>query len=285
MPKEITPVFDNLNQAPPVIERVPLSSVERDPENSRKHNKRNLDSIRYSLRRFGQQTPIVVGSDGIIYKGNGTHTAAELEGWTHIDIVRSRLTSVELKAYAVTDNRAGELAEWDFESLSKTIREIKAIEESDNFNLENLGWAEYEVSPMLNATFKPPPVIDGPLGGQGGDDRAGVETGGHKSSEAISETEASDSPARISQDDLSFKSDLPPGCDASRVKPYIVTPDQRDVIDSAIFKARSSLGATEESMKDGRALELICADFLAGPGLDPADFDQSEQSFAQSLES
>jgi hypothetical protein len=115
MPKDITPVFNNLNQPPPVIERVPLSSVKRDPENSRKHNKRNLDSIRYSLRRFGQQTPIVVGSDGIIYKGNGTHTAAELEGWTHIDIVRSQLTSALHKKseimhqscidFASTDNR------------------------------------------------------------------------------------------------------------------------------------------------------------------------------------
>ncbi len=44
------------------IETGPIDSVSPDPANARKHGQRNLDAIVGSLRRFGQQKPIVVDS-------------------------------------------------------------------------------------------------------------------------------------------------------------------------------------------------------------------------------
>jgi ParB-like chromosome segregation protein Spo0J len=43
----------------------------------------------------------------------------------------------------------------------------------------------------------------------------------------------------------------------------LVTHDQKEVIDRAMAKVRKE--SEDEEMKDGRALELICADYLAGP--------------------
>jgi hypothetical protein len=58
------------------VERVEVSTLLNDPANVRKHNERNLESIKASLARFGQQKPIVVGRDGVVIAGNGTLAAA-----------------------------------------------------------------------------------------------------------------------------------------------------------------------------------------------------------------
>jgi hypothetical protein len=73
------------------VETFPLSSLELDPRNARRHPERNLESIKRSLKRFGQQKPIVVDGDGVIVAGNGTVAAAKALGWKTIDVVRTKL--------------------------------------------------------------------------------------------------------------------------------------------------------------------------------------------------
>jgi ParB-like chromosome segregation protein Spo0J len=103
------------------IETLAISSLSSDPANARKHGERNLQAIKASLRRFGQQKPIVIDSRGIVRAGNGTLAAAIALGWKEIKIVRSDLPVVELTAYAIADNRTAELAEWDQEILGKLL--------------------------------------------------------------------------------------------------------------------------------------------------------------------
>jgi ParB-like chromosome segregation protein Spo0J len=100
------------------IESVVIESLSADPANARKHGRRNLDAIAASLRRFGQQKPIVVDSRGVVRAGNGQLAAARMLGWTHIRVVRSDLPATELAAFAIADNRTAELAEWDAEILA-----------------------------------------------------------------------------------------------------------------------------------------------------------------------
>lgn len=100
------------------VETVRVETLSLDPANARKHGQRNLDAIAASLRRFGQQKPIVVDSKGVVRAGNGTLAAAKLLGWDHIDLVRSDLPPSELAAFAIADNRTAELAEWDTEILA-----------------------------------------------------------------------------------------------------------------------------------------------------------------------
>jgi ParB-like chromosome segregation protein Spo0J len=103
------------------IETAAIDSLSPDPANARKHGQRNLDAIAASLRRFGQQKPIVVDSRGVVRAGNGQLAAAKFLGWSHIKIVRSDLPLAELTAYAIADNRAAELAEWDAQTLSSLL--------------------------------------------------------------------------------------------------------------------------------------------------------------------
>jgi ParB-like chromosome segregation protein Spo0J len=104
-----------------IVQSVPIDSLSPDPANARKHNSRNLDAIAASLRRFGQQKPIVVDSRGIVRAGNGQLAAAKSLGWTHINIVRSDLSPSELSAFAIADNRTAELAQWDVEVLNQLL--------------------------------------------------------------------------------------------------------------------------------------------------------------------
>src|SRR5450432_1700492 len=71
------------------VETVAIDTLSPDPENARRHGAKNLDAIVKSLRRFGQQKPIVVDSQGVVRAGNGQFAAAKILGWSHIGVVHS----------------------------------------------------------------------------------------------------------------------------------------------------------------------------------------------------
>jgi hypothetical protein len=111
-------------------ERVTVASLFFDPANVRKHGSRNLDAIKSSLARFGQQKPIVVDADGIVRAGNGTLMAAKALGWDEIEIVRTNLRGSEATAYAIADNRTAELAEWDEGALAEQLAALQIDDET-----------------------------------------------------------------------------------------------------------------------------------------------------------
>lgn len=107
------------------LEKVKINSLTLDPDNTRKHSPRNLQSIVVSLEKFGQRRPLVV-HDGIVIAGNGTLQAASYLGWTEIEITKTpaEWSYNEARAYAIADNRTAELAEWDGESLLDTLSDL-----------------------------------------------------------------------------------------------------------------------------------------------------------------
>lgn len=121
-----------------VSKSVPISSILPDPANVRKHSKENIDTIKASLLRFGQQKPIVIDGNGIVRAGNGTFEAAKSLEWNFIDVVVSELDKSELTAYAIADNRSAELAEWDHEALDQ---QLAAMDE----DLRNIAFDGFEI--------------------------------------------------------------------------------------------------------------------------------------------
>ena len=125
------------------LETVPLGSISPDPANTRKHSRRNLDAIKASLRRFGQQKPIVVDAKGVVLAGNGTLAAATELGWSEIQIVRTALAGVDATAFGIADNRTAELAEWD-DKLGDVLAALKAEE----FPLAEIGFDEADLAEL-----------------------------------------------------------------------------------------------------------------------------------------
>jgi len=121
------------------IEKISIDKLLLDPANARKHGKKNLDSIKGSLAKFGQQKPIVVNADNVIVAGNGTLQAAKELGWKEINIVRTDLKGSDITAFGIADNRTSELAEWDDDVLKELLEGLKA----EDFDLSAIGFDDF----------------------------------------------------------------------------------------------------------------------------------------------
>jgi hypothetical protein len=129
------------------VERIPIANLSQDPANARKHGERNLAAITASLRRFGQQKPIIIDKSNVVRAGNGTLQAAIAMGWDLIDCVRTDLTGGNAVAYAIADNRTSELAEWDHDVLIATLEGLRQCDETA---LDAVGFNEDELEKLFN---------------------------------------------------------------------------------------------------------------------------------------
>jgi ParB-like chromosome segregation protein Spo0J len=129
------------------IERRKVDELTYDPANARRHDQRNLEAIKGSLARFGQQKPIVVDGNNVVRAGNGTLEAARQLGWEEIDAVRSDLEGAEMTAFAIADNRTAELAEWNQEVLAATLQSLDDAE----VPVADLGFDSSDMAELLKA--------------------------------------------------------------------------------------------------------------------------------------
>ena len=130
----------------------PIGSVKPDPNNARKHPKRSIDALCRALERFGQRKPIVVSADGTIIAGNHTHAAAVSLGWSEIAVVRVDDDAVTAKAFALADNRTGDLGGYDDEALLAALYEVR----DDAGLLDAAGYSVADIDALLG----PQPLDD-----------------------------------------------------------------------------------------------------------------------------
>lgn len=133
-----------------------ISELHLDPANARAHSPRNIDAIKASLARFGQQKPVVIDSDKVVRAGNGTLMAAKELGWDSIDAVVSDLTDAELVAYGIADNRTAELAEWNADAL----RALAESAQAEGIELECMGFTAQELPAILGSDYGGNPIED-----------------------------------------------------------------------------------------------------------------------------
>lgn len=132
------------------IEKVAIGALQQDPNNKRLRTDENYAALLESLRRFGQQIPIVVRKDRTIIKGNGTWLAGKELGWKDIWVHWSGLKDGEADLYAIADNRIAELSEWDYEQLSIAMQSNEGLAAE----LTTLGWTEQLLAPLRIAVWK-----------------------------------------------------------------------------------------------------------------------------------
>ena len=147
------------------VEGAPIDSLKPDPRNPRTHPTKNLAAIKDSLQRFGQTKPIVVSRQSRqVIAGNGTLEAAKQLGWKDIQVVWTDLEGEEAVAAGIADNRSGELAEWNYRTLSGLLAELK----TKDIKIDDLGFAAHELEPLLQADWKPKEPGDMPDAGSSG---------------------------------------------------------------------------------------------------------------------
>lgn len=136
------------------IQSLALVDLSSDPANMRTHPEANIRAIMASLRRWGQQKPIVIDNKRVVRAGNGTLEAARRLGWTHISCVVSDLSGAELQAFAIADNRTAELAEWSAE-LGDVLAGLH--EELPDLDAEALGFDALAAVEALAGSEPPDP--------------------------------------------------------------------------------------------------------------------------------
>lgn len=111
-----------------VVEQAAINSLKPDPQNARIHNTTNLKAIKGSLETFGFVKPLIVWGENVVIAGNGTLEAAKQIGLKTIPIRRvpKDWTWEKAQAFALADNRTGELADWDPQILKDTLIELDA---------------------------------------------------------------------------------------------------------------------------------------------------------------
>lgn len=115
---------------------VPIHTLTADPLNARYHSTRNVRAIADSLALFGQRLPLIATKDRVVKVGNGRLEAMHRLEWTHAAVLF--VDSDRLDAYAIADNRTGELARWNIQALLESIQR-----DSDNGRL--IGYIPSEI--------------------------------------------------------------------------------------------------------------------------------------------
>jgi len=127
------------------FEVVPISILHHDPANLRTHSTRNLEAIKASLARFGQQDPLIVGKGNIVLAGNARLDAMRDMGLEEVSILRTDLEGADAVAFAIAHNRTAELASWDTEELAAILEGL-----SSDFDIDaELGFSEGELDYLL----------------------------------------------------------------------------------------------------------------------------------------
>lgn len=116
---------------------VDIDSLVPDPDNTRRHNKRNLAAIRGSLERFGQVEPLVIrSSTNVVVGGNGRLEMLRELGYRKVLVTELELDDQTARALSVALNRTGDLATWDETKLTELLAELQEQE----FDLAVLGF-------------------------------------------------------------------------------------------------------------------------------------------------
>jgi hypothetical protein len=150
---------------------VPIDSVRLDPENAKKHSPENLLVIKTSLQRFGQFQPLVADNEGILRVGNGRWSQMRELNWRWIAVAKLNCSYEEAVSIGLIDNKSSEGGIWNHEMLAKHLHMLQGV----NFDLAFTGFQTFEIEPLLQAEWAPPPAT-GDLEDEKGNAKTGAKS-------------------------------------------------------------------------------------------------------------
>ena len=107
------------------IQLRPIASLTPHRRNARTHSRKQIEQLARSIKGFGFTNPVLIDAAGGILAGHGRVEAAKLLGMTAVPTIElAALNEDQRRAYAIADNRLGELAGWDPDLLKLELGEL-----------------------------------------------------------------------------------------------------------------------------------------------------------------
>ena len=128
----------------PKTTTIKISKLNPDPDNTKIHNKENIELIKSRLLKFGQYRPFVVQKNGMrIRIGNGMYQAMKDIGIKEAKAIILDIDDKEAVELSIGDNKASELGSfWDDEALSEIFKDL-------DLDLDIIGFSENEIKEYL----------------------------------------------------------------------------------------------------------------------------------------
>jgi hypothetical protein len=135
-----------------IIETRPLDAITPYEGNPRVISDTAIEKVATSLREYGWQQPIVVDPEGVIIAGHTRLAAARKLGLAEVPVVvATDLTSAQVRAYRLMDNRSHEDTGWDAIGL---LDELDALAAED-VDLTLVGFDPGEVASLRGSKGSP----------------------------------------------------------------------------------------------------------------------------------
>jgi site-specific DNA-methyltransferase (adenine-specific) len=115
-------------------------------------NEHAVDAVARSISNFGFNVPILCDQDLTIVAGHTRWKAAKKIGLPSVPVIVLEMTDAQRRAFAIADNKTGEIARWDFPRLEQILTQLQ----SEKLDLCSLGYSDAE----LKALLAPPKDFD-----------------------------------------------------------------------------------------------------------------------------
>ncbi len=133
------------------VELRTLDQIRPYEKNPRKIPDKAVQKVAASIKEFGFQQPIVVDKDGVIIVGHTRLKAAEHLGLSQVPvIIAGKLTSKQVRAYRIADNRLSQETGWFEPDL---ISELTMLGEEDDYDLSFTGFEVNELTKLFGETL------------------------------------------------------------------------------------------------------------------------------------
>ena len=130
-----------------------IGSLTPHRRNARTHSRKQISQIARSIETFGFTNPVLIDAAGGILAGHGRVEAAKLLGMTEVPTIElAALNEEQRRAYAITDNRLGELAGWDSDLLRLELGELSVAFPELDLTLTGFETGELDIILLADAS-------------------------------------------------------------------------------------------------------------------------------------
>ena len=114
-------------------------------EDNPRINDEAVDAVAKSIKSFGFNVPILCDQQFTIIAGHTRWKAAKKIGMKSVPVITLELSEAQRNAFAVADNKTGEIADWDYPGLRKILERLKC----KKIDLPSLGYSQNELQALL----------------------------------------------------------------------------------------------------------------------------------------